>query len=38
VRLGLYRSDDHTPLRVTQGDNLMPDNLGANLTQISVAP
>jgi hypothetical protein len=38
VRLGLYRSDDQTPLRVTQGDNLMPDNLGANLTQISVAP
>ncbi len=25
VRLGLYRSDDQSPLRVTRGENIMPD-------------
>ncbi len=38
LRVGLYRSDDQTPLRVTQGDNLMSDNLGVNLTQVTVTP
>jgi hypothetical protein len=38
MRVGLYRSDDQTPLRVTRGDNLMPDNLGANLTPVTVTP
>jgi hypothetical protein len=38
LRLGLYRSDDQTPLRVTRGDNLMPDALGINLAQVSVTP
>ena len=37
VRLGLYRSDDQTPLRVTRGENLMPDEIGVNLTPASVA-
>jgi hypothetical protein len=36
VRLGLYRSDDQTPLRVTRGENLMPDEIGVNLTPVSV--
>ncbi len=38
VRLGLYRADDQSPLPVSQGENLMPENLGINLTQVTVAP
>jgi hypothetical protein len=38
VRVGLYRVDDQTPLRVTRGDNLMPDALGVNLASVRVAP
>jgi len=38
LRLGLYRSNDQTPLRVTRGENLMSDNLGVNLTQVNVTP
>jgi hypothetical protein len=38
VRVGLYRSDDQTPLRATQGAALMPDAIGVNLTPMSVSP
>jgi hypothetical protein len=38
VRLGLYRSDDQSPLRVTRGENIMPDNLGVNLATLKVHP
>ena len=38
VRLGLYRSADQAPLRVTRGENLMPDAIGVNLATVKVAP
>jgi hypothetical protein len=38
LRLGLYRSEDQAPLRVTRGVNVMPDALGINLIEVDVAP
>jgi hypothetical protein len=38
VRLGLYRSDDQTPLRVTRGENLMAEQIGVNLLEVDVTP
>ena len=38
VRLGLYRSDDQSPLRITRGENLMPDEIGLNLATLKLEP
>jgi hypothetical protein len=38
VRLGLYRSDNQSPLRVTRGENLMPDEIGLNLATLKLEP
>ncbi len=38
VRIGLYRSDDQTPVRATRGERLLPDAIGIVLTNVSVVP
>ena len=38
VRLGLYRSDNQSPLRVTRGENLRPDEIGLNLATLKLEP
>ncbi len=38
VQLGLYRSDDQTPLRVTRGESILADNIGINLTSLKLGP
>ena len=38
VRVGLYRSDDQSPVRVTHGERLLPDATGIILATVSVIP
>ena len=36
LQIGLYRSDDQAPVKVTRGDQLMPEAIGVIVTTVKV--